>query len=54
MSYARLASRLQRPDAPHQMKAVAASLPAVAGLVDEPTDDMDAEPADGPIFCRLG
>jgi hypothetical protein len=53
MSYTQLTSRPQRSDAPHQMKAVAASLAAVAGLVDERADDMDAEPADGPIFGRL-
>jgi hypothetical protein len=53
VSYAQLARRPQRLDAPHQMKAVAASLAAVAGLVDERADDVDAEPTDGPIFWRL-
>jgi len=35
------------------MKVIAAVLAAVAGLVDERADDMDAEPADGALFRRL-
>jgi hypothetical protein len=37
---------------PYQMKVVAAALATVAGLVDERTDDVDTEPADGALFSR--
>jgi hypothetical protein len=36
------------------MEVIAAVLAAVAGLVDKRADDMDAEPADGALFRRLG
>ncbi len=35
------------------MEVVAAALTAVAGLVDERADNMDAEPANAALFCRL-
>ena len=35
------------------MKVVAAALAAVAGLVDERADNMDAEPANAALFCGL-
>ncbi len=34
------------------MEVVAVALTAVAGLVDERADDMDAEPANAALFCR--
>ncbi len=34
------------------MEVVALALTAVAGLVDERPDDMDAEPANAALFCR--
>lgn len=41
-----------RRDMPHQMKVVAAAFAAVAGLVDERADNVDAEPANGALFSR--
>ena len=35
------------------MEVVAVALTAVAGLVDERADNMDAEPANAPLFCGL-
>ena len=34
------------------MEVVAIAFTAVAGLVDERADDMDAEPANAALFCR--
>src|SRR4051812_42984266 len=39
-----------QPDAPHQVKVIAIALTAVAGLVDERAENMDAEPANAPLF----
>ena len=39
--------------APHQVEVVAVAFAAVAGLVDERADNMDAEPANAALFCRL-
>ena len=35
------------------MEVVAVALSAVAGLVDERADNMDAEPANAALFCRV-
>jgi hypothetical protein len=35
------------------MEVVAVALSAVAGLVDERADNMDAEPANAALFCRF-
>jgi len=40
-------------NAPHQMEVVAVALTAVAGLVDERADNMDAEPANAALFCGV-
>jgi hypothetical protein len=42
-----------QPNAPHQVELVAVAFTAVAGLVDERADDMDAEAADATLFCLL-
>jgi hypothetical protein len=42
-----------QPNAPHQVEVVAVAFTAVAGLVDERADDMDAEAADATLFCLL-
>jgi hypothetical protein len=41
-----------QPNAPHQVEVVAVAFTAVAGLVDERADDMDAEPANAALFRR--
>jgi hypothetical protein len=43
---------LSRRDMPHQMKAIAAALAAVAGFVDERADNVETEPAGGALFSR--
>jgi hypothetical protein len=40
-------------NAPHQMEVVAVALTAVAGLMDERADNMDAEPANAALFCGV-
>jgi hypothetical protein len=42
-----------QPDAAYQMEVVAVAFTAVAGLVDERADNMDAEPANAALFCGL-
>jgi hypothetical protein len=42
-----------QPKAPYQVEVVAVAFSAVAGLMDEGTDDMDAEAADATLFCLL-
>jgi hypothetical protein len=40
-------------NAPYQMKVVAVAVTAVAGLVDERTDDIDAETSNAALFCGI-
>jgi hypothetical protein len=42
-----------QPNAPHQVEVVAVAFTAVACLVDERADDMDAEAADATLFSLL-